>query len=280
MPLTSPRLWVVATPLGNPGDFSPRAREALKSADLVLVEDTRRASRLFAQHKIPAKKFLSFYEHNEHERQESLLELLRAGQTLALISDAGTPLLADPGYRLVRACRKEGIPVSPIPGPSAPAAALSVAGIPPIPYIFLGFLPRDQAGRERLFAAFAEAQASLVFFERKNRLKQSLALAHRALGARDMAICREMTKTHEEFLLIRLEEHDALSDNFLGEITVLVGPPETITRTPDDDVRQLLQTRLVPHEKPRDTVRRIQYAVQGWTTKELYALVSENRTES
>ena len=133
---TSPapgHLWIVATPLGNPGDLSPRAREVLAGADLILAEDTRRAGLLCSQCNIPARRFLSFHDHNESERQEEVLRLLRQGQNLALVSDAGTPLLADPGYRLVRACRAEGLPVSPVPGPSAPVTALSAAGIPPLP---------------------------------------------------------------------------------------------------------------------------------------------------
>ncbi|MDR2820210.1 MAG: 16S rRNA (cytidine(1402)-2'-O)-methyltransferase [Desulfovibrio sp.] len=277
MPLTSPRLWVVATPLGNPGDFSPRARNTLETADAVLAEDTRRASRLFAGIDIRVKRLLSFYEHNEKERQENALQMLRDGQTLAIISDAGTPLLADPGYRLVRACRKEGIQVSPVPGPSAPAAALCAAGIPPIPHTFLGFLPRDIAGRKALFAAFAHTPGSIVFFERKNRLKESLALAHRVLNARDLAICRELTKINEEFILTRLEEYETLPDNFLGEITVIIGPPESTERAQREEVLRLLEAQAFPDEKPRDTARRIQYAAQGWSTKEIYALITANR---
>mgnify|MGYP000146363000 CR=1 FL=1 len=143
----------MATPLGNPGDLSPRAREVLAGADLILAEDTRRAGLLCSQCNIPARRFLSFHDHNESERQEEVLRLLRQGQNLALVSDAGTPLLADPGYRLVRACRAEGLPVSPVPGPSAPVTALSAAGIPPLPYTFLGLfrrvMPRAAAPRSR-----------------------------------------------------------------------------------------------------------------------------------
>lgn len=172
----------MATPLGNPGDLSPRAREVLAGADLILAEDTRRAGLLCSQCNIPARRFLSFHDHNESERQEEALRLLRQGQNLALVSDAGTPLLADPGYRLVRACRAEGLPVSPVPGPSAPVTALSAAGIPPLPYTFLGFLPRDAAGRRATLSAFARTPGSLIFFERKDRLRESLAQAAELLG--------------------------------------------------------------------------------------------------
>jgi len=183
---TSPapgHLWIVATPLGNPGDLSPRAREVLAGADLILAEDPRRAGLLCSQCNIPARRFLSFHDPNESERQEEVLRLLRQGQNLALVSDAGTPLLADPGYRLVRACRAEGLPVSPVPGPSAPVTALSAAGIPPLPYTFLGFLPRDAAGRRATLSAFARTPGSLIFFERKDRLRESLAQAAE-LGAK------------------------------------------------------------------------------------------------
>lgn len=279
MPLTSPRLWIVATPLGNPGDLSPRARETLEGADLILAEDTRRAANLCARCGIHGRRFLSFYDHNEAERQEEVLRLLREGRNLALISDAGTPLLADPGYRLVRACRKEGLPVSPVPGPSAPIAALSAAGIAPLPYTFLGFLPRDAAGREKLLAAFAHAPGSLIFFERKDRLQESLALAARILGGRDLAVCRELTKTHEEFILGRLDKDGGMSPELpmplLGEITVIIGPPEQPERTPREEAAQLARMELARGGKPREVARRVQSGARGWSSKEIYALLRD-----
>jgi len=273
MPLISPRLWIVATPLGNPDDLSLRAREVLAAADLILAEDTRRAARLCAQCGLEGRRFLSFHDHNETERQEEVLRLLRDGHSLALISDAGTPLLADPGYRLVRACRREGLPVSPIPGPPAPAAALSAAGIPPLPYTFLGFLPRDTSGRENLLTAFAHVPGSLVFFERKDRLGESLAVAARILGPREVAVCRELTKAHEEFILLRLENSQTmLPDTLLGEITVIIGPPEVVERTPRPQVENLLHMEMQHGGKPRQVARRVQEAVHGWSGKEIYAL--------
>ena len=175
---------MVATPIGNALDFSPRARMALESCDLVLAEDTRRTLALCRELGVRVKAVESFHDHNEQEKEPLMLARLQAGQDLALVSDAGTPLVADPGYRLCRACRRQGIAVHPVPGPSAPAAALSAAGIPPLPHCFLGFLPRDEAGRRRLFASFAKVPATLVFFERKDRLKDSLALALDELGPR------------------------------------------------------------------------------------------------
>ena len=274
MPLNANRLWIVATPLGNPGDLSPRAREVLASADLVLAEDTRRTARLLRECGLEVRRLLSFHDHNEAERQEGVLRLLREGQSIALVSDAGTPLLADPGYRLVRACRKEGLAVSPLPGPSAPVAALSAAGIPPLPHSFLGFLPRDASGRDSLFTAFAHVPGALIFFERKDRLKESLAQAARILGPRELAVCRELTKEHEEFIVGRLEESAQLPDELLGEITVIVGPPEHTERTPREEVLLLANAELAEGGKPRQVARRVQDAVRGWSGKEIYALLT------
>lgn len=276
MPSTSPRLWIVATPLGNPGDLSPRAREILETADLVLAEDTRRAAALFRRLGLPPRRFLSFYEQNEEDRREEALAALRSGAQVALISDAGTPLVADPGYRLVRACRREGLPVSPVPGPSAPVAALSAAGLAPLPFTFLGFLPRDVAGRRALFRAYAAVPGSLIFFERKDRLGESLALARDLLGPRELAICRELTKTHEEFLLGRLEDADALAGDLLGEITVIVGPPESAPgRADEKEARACLRALLDRGMKPREAAREAHGRLPGWSVKELYALTTE-----
>ena len=274
MPLNANRLWIVATPLGNPGDLSPRAREVLASADLVLAEDTRRTARLLRECGIETRRLLSFHDHNESERQEGVLRLLREGQCVALVSDAGTPLLADPGYRLVRACRKEGLAVSPLPGPSAPVAALSAAGIPPLPHSFLGFLPRDASGRDALFTAFAHVPGALIFFERKDRLMESLAQSARILGPRELAVCRELTKEHEEFIVGRLEDSHQLPDELLGEITVVVGPPEHTERTPREAVLKLANAELAQGGKPLHVVLRVQDSVRGWSGKEIYALLT------
>ena len=171
MSLTSPKLWVVATPLGNPGDLSPRAREVLEGADMVLAEDTRRAGLLCQRCGVKAKRFMSFHDHNEESKLDEVLGLLNGGRTLALISDAGLPLVADPGYRLVRACRAAGIPVSVVPGPSAPVTALAGSGIAPQPT----FLPRrrraeqptsgeglDLTPKEKRWAALGAMKAVLV----------------------------------------------------------------------------------------------------------------------
>ncbi len=280
MPLTSPihikeqavQLWVVATPLGNTGDLSPRAQEILQHVDIVLAEDTRRAGLLFQRCMLKAQSFMSLHDHNEEDRCKELLELFAAGKTFALISDAGTPLMADPGFRLVRLCRQEGIKVSMAPGPSAPIAALMGAGIAPQPFTFFGFLPRDASAKESTLAPFIQVPSTLVFFERKDRLHDTLALALRLLGPRELCVARELTKTHEEFIITRLEEYATIAEDLKGEITVVVGPPEGEVRTPEAQVMQLMAEEMARGGKPREVSRRVQNRVQGWTSKEIYLL--------
>lgn len=277
MPSTPPKLWIIATPLGNPEDLSPRARETLANADLVLAEDTRRAARLFAQCGLRARKIISFFEHNEQERQPEILKVLENGASIALITDAGTPLLADPGYRLVRACRQNGFSVSPVPGPSAPVAAISAAGIAPIPFTFLGFLPRGAKGREKLFLDFSSTPGSLVFFERKDRLEESLEMASRILGPREMAICRELTKTYEEFITGKLANFRQLAAGLLGEITVVIGPPEFIAQMPEDKVLEIFTNELAKGVKPRKAAALAHPQCPGWTVAEIYALAARHK---
>lgn len=270
-------LWVVATPLGNPGDLSPRAAEILNRADLILAEDTRRAGLVCQRCGISPKAFMSFHEHNEVERQERVLDELKAGKELALISDAGTPLLADPGYRLVRACREAGIKVSPVPGPSAPLAALSASGIPPQPFTFLGFLPRKSSEKNKIFQSFAKIKTTLVFFERKDRLKECLQDAYEALGSREFCIARELTKTYEEFILSRLELYEQLSDDFKGEITVIIGPPENTGRLSLEDLELLVIEGLKGGLKARDLAKELKNEAQGWTSKEIYEFIQNQK---
>lgn len=238
----------------------------------MLAEDTRRAGLLLSQCGIKPKNLASFHDHNEEERQAGVMALLGEGKNIALVSDAGTPLLADPGYRLARECRKKGIQVSPVPGPSAPVAALSAAGIPPLPFTFLGFLPRTAGARGELFSAYAQVPGSLVFFERKDRLAESLAQAYEILGSREMAICRELTKIHEEFIIGRLKNGPELAAGLLGEITVIIGPPEKTRRASEEEALAVLRRFLDAGLKPRNAAREASRECPGWTAKELYSL--------
>lgn len=267
------RLWIVATPLGNLGDFSPRARETLAQADLILAEDTRRAGRLLHGAAIADKAFLSFHEHNEQERLPQVLDLLSQGLQVALVSDAGTPLLADPGYRLVAACRQAQIPVVPIPGPSAPITALMASGLPPYPFIFLGFLPRRQGEILNLWQQFKDVQATLVYFERKNRIERSLALAFEVLGVRDFCLARELTKKHEEFINGQLGQPLELDVQLLGEFTVVLGPPQTKVPSSRAEVQALIEQWTKQRLRPKDVVRKVREQTCGWSAKDIYSLV-------
>ncbi len=274
MPSTSPKLWIVAIPLGNHGDLSPRARTVLENVDFVLAEDTRRAGLFCQRCQVRVTRFMSLHDHNEEKRCQEIIHMLEEGMTAALISDAGTPLMADPGYRLVRACRQAGLAVSMVPGPCAPIAALMAAGIAPQPFTFFGFLPRDAAAQEELFLPFITVPSTLVFFERKDRLHNTLRLAHTLLGARDMVIARELTKTHEEFICTTLDAWENVPIDIKGEITVVLGPPLGNIRTTQEDVLAILATEIAQNNnsKGRDTARRVQHKVTGWTTKEIYLL--------
>lgn len=270
-----PGLYVVATPIGNVEDCSPRARAVLAGADLVLAEDTRRLFALARELGLRVKEARSFHDHNERDREEEALRAIRDGRIVALVSDAGTPLVADPGFRLVTACRREGLTVHPVPGPSAPVTALSGAGIPPIPHTFLGFAPRDAAARSRFFAPFARVPSTLVFFDRKDRLEGTLREAARVLGSRQVCVCRELTKSHEEFLPCRLEDESTWPRDLLGELTVIVGPPEEEEKTPKEDVVALLSGRS-GEMKPRALAKEIASRVSGWSVSEIYDLLTRS----
>ena len=271
---TSPILWLVAMPLGNPGDLSPRAREILSHADAVLAEDTRSAGLVCRRCDVAVRRFVSFHERNEVERGSEIVAWLREGARLALISDAGMPIVSDPGYRLVRLCREAGIPVSVIPGPSAPLTALAGSGIAPLPFTFLGFLPRNAAGRKKLFSFFTRTPGSLVFFERKDRLASSLADAHAVLGQRELCIARELTKTHEEFISTYLSDFEQVSAGLLGELTVVLGPALKFCKDPETKVWAVLREEQERGGRPKEITRRAQGRLYGWTGSELYALLT------
>jgi len=287
-PALAPGLYVVATPIGNAGDLSPRAADVLTRAHVVLAEDTRRAGLFFRRQGLVRQAarsgFFSLHEHNEAGRIPQVLEMIAQGQAVALISDAGTPVLSDPGFRLVRACRLGGCRVTSLPGPFAPAVALSASGLPPAPFTFLGFLPRQKGQAQKLLARHAATGASLIFFERKDRLAATLALAAGALGDREFAVCRELTKQYEEFILGRLGALSAAPLDVLGEVTVIIGP-EALGQLSFDaaqapggaDPKALLATVIaeecVRGGKPREVARRIAERIPGLGVKEAYELL-------
>jgi 16S rRNA (cytidine1402-2'-O)-methyltransferase len=222
------RLLVVATPIGNLGDLSPRAREAFERADLVACEDTRRTGALLA-HLGLRRPLVSLHEHNERQRLPRLLAALSAGRVVALVSDAGTPLLSDPGFLLVREAAARSIPVEPVPGPSAVLAALVASALPPYPFTFAGFPPPKPGRRRTFYRSLAGLGHTLVVFESPHRLAASLADALEELGDRPAALARELTKLHEEVLRGPLSELAAeirARQAVKGEFVLVVGPPD------------------------------------------------------
>lgn len=202
---TPGKLIVVATPIGNLDDLTRRARQAFETADLVACEDTRRTGRLLAGLGIK-RRLVSLHEHNERARLPQILAALEEGKTVALVSDAGTPLLSDPGFLLVREAIAQGVGVEPIPGASAVLAALIVSGLPPHPFTFAGFPPPKSGKRRRFYRRFAELDHTVVYFESPHRLIASLEDAVDVLGDRRAAVARELTKLHEEVLRGSLAE--------------------------------------------------------------------------
>lgn len=220
------RLFVVGTPIGNLADVSDHVRTALAEADLIACEDTRRTGGLLAKLGIEgAGRLVSYHEHNERQRTPELVEKLQSGSTIALVSDAGTPLISDPGYRLVDAALEAGVPVEPVPGPSAVMAALSVAGVPPLPFTFLGFLPKKGKARTQMLESIKTAPHTSVFFESPQRIARTLEQLGERTGERTVAVCRELTKLHNEVVrgtAAEVQAALAARGDVKGEITVVV----------------------------------------------------------
>ena len=220
------RLFVVATPIGNLGDATPRSIEVLRSVDAIAAEDTRRTRKLLAHFGITTR-LLAYHDHNEERASRELLERIEGGEDIALVSDAGTPLVADPGYRLVSSCAERGLEVVAVPGPSAVVAALSIAGLPPQPFHFAGYLPRKSGQRRTRLASLAGLPCTVVYYESPNRITAALRDMHEVLGDRKAVVARELTKVHEEVLRGTLGELSAVAErrNLKGEIVVVVGGP-------------------------------------------------------
>jgi 16S rRNA (cytidine1402-2'-O)-methyltransferase len=223
--LAAGKLFVVGTPIGNLGDITLRALETLKSADLIACEDTRRTQKLLNHYKIETPT-ISYHEHNEMTRAPELILEMEEGSAVALVSDAGTPVLSDPGFRLVHLAVRHKIPVIPIPGPSALVAALTAAGLPMNEFIFTGFLPAKKSARRRTLTALAEVDKTIVFYEAPHRILEALRDIYDILGDREMVVAREVTKLHEEFLRGPLAKvRERLKERPpKGELTVILGP--------------------------------------------------------
>lgn len=234
----SGRIYVVATPIGNLGDFPPRAIEVLRGCDLLLCEDTRHTRRLLDHFGIRVRT-QSFHDHNEDTLAAPILERVRGGETVGLVSDAGLPLLADPGFPLVRLAREQGVPVTPVPGPFAGALALAASGIAPVPFTFWGFSPHRAGERRRFWERVIASGMTGVVYESPHRLIDSLGDLDELAPDVPLTVAREMTKMYEEFLhgtpssvRSQLRERDSIK----GEITLVVAPVEgEREEAPDDD---------------------------------------------
>jgi 16S rRNA (cytidine1402-2'-O)-methyltransferase len=268
------RLWIVATPIGNLDDLSPRAAAVLKNAAIVAAEDTRHSAPLLARAG-SAARVVALHEHNECEQAGRLVDAIRAGGDVALISDAGTPLVSDPGFRLVRAVREAGFAVSPVPGPCAAIAALSVAGLPSDRFVFEGFLPAKASARRERLQALASEPRTLIVYESSHRIAESLADAADVLGAaREAVLARELTKVFETVIAAPLGEIAARvaadADQRRGEFVLLVGGAADA----DADARLAEGRRvfaLLREELPPAKAAKLAAAITGAARKELYA---------
>ena len=246
-------IYLICTPIGNLNDISLRSIEILKSSDLIYAEDTRKAQKIFERHKIHKKSF-SFNDHNERSKTKSIIKEARAGKTISLISDAGAPLISDPGYILVNECIKENIEYSVIPGPSSVINSLLLSGLPINKFMFLGFLPRKDSERKKVFENNLKNDATLVFFESPKRLIKTLSVMKNIYpSTRQVVICREMTKKHEEVIRGSIcEIYKQVSTRDLkGEICLLIeGDKDLIESSMDlnNEIKDLVLENMTPND--------------------------------
>jgi 16S rRNA (cytidine1402-2'-O)-methyltransferase len=264
-------LYLVATPIGNLRDISLRALETLAAADVIACEDTRVTIRLLDHYGL-ATALVPYHEHNAATARPKLLARLAAGEAVALVSDAGTPLVSDPGFKLVRAARAAGHAVTTVPGASAALAALVCAGLPTDRFFFEGFLPIKDGQRRTRIAELARVPATLIFYESGPRLARTLSALAEGLGAREAAICRELTKLHEE---VRRSDLAALARAYdqgaetRGEIVIVVAPPETVDKPADPEEIDALLRRALRRTSVKDAAGEVA-AATGRSRREIY----------
>jgi 16S rRNA (cytidine1402-2'-O)-methyltransferase len=269
----APGLHIVATPIGNLGDLSPRAADTLRKADLILAEDTRVTGKLLAH--IGAKVPMRRYDDHTSEQERERIVADLGERAIALVSDAGTPLISDPGYKLVRGARSAGHAIHTVPGPSAAVAALTLAGLPTDRFLFVGFLPAKAKARTDAINEIAALRATLVLYESGPRLADTLGALAAELGAREAAVAREITKLHEECVTGTLGE---LADRYRdsapkGEIVIVVGPPSVTVEASDDDLNVALDealSRLSPSRAAAEVAEKLNVP-----RKRAYALALE-----
>jgi 16S rRNA (cytidine1402-2'-O)-methyltransferase len=267
-------LYVVGTPIGNVDDLTARARKVLASVDVIAAEDTRRIKGLLSTIAAEAR-VIAYYEHNEEKRVPELIELLASGADVALVSDAGTPLISDPGWRLVRAARAAEIDVVPIPGPSAALVALSVAGLPTDRFVFEGFLPRREAARAARLRELNAEKRTLVFFEAVHRMTATMAALAEQLGSnRQAVVARELTKTHEQVrggTLGELASELGSLIPLLGEFVIVVAG-DLSEVAPDEARAKEIYAALAAELEPSKALK-LTASITGLPRNELYRLV-------
>jgi 16S rRNA (cytidine1402-2'-O)-methyltransferase len=273
-------LYLVATPVGNLEDVTLRALRILKEVDLIACEDTRYTARLLTRYGIGTPRE-SYHKFNEDSRTPRLIQMLQEGKNIALVSDSGTPLVSDPGYELVAACRNEGIQVIPIPGPSAAIAALIGSGLPSDSFYFAGFLPARGALRKRKLEELAGIPATLIFYEAPHRLLAALEDLITVFGGRRASIARELTKIHEEFLHGTLPELLAILQSrprIQGEITLVVDRGEAIAAASifPDSIKQHLEEEIERTGSARNEALKSIAKQRGITRKEAYNMLIDD----
>ena len=265
-----PGLYIVSTPIGNMDDISLRALDTLAGVDRIACEDTRHTGKLLERHGINAR-LLPYHEHDAEHMRPAIMARLTHGETLALVSDAGTPLISDPGYKLVRKVIASGIYVTALPGPSAALMALTLSGLPSDRFMYAGFLPPKSGARRKALGELAAINATLIIFESPRRLAASLADMTEMLGVRDIAVAREMTKLHEEVVrgdLAYLAAHYADISAPKGEIVIVVGPPAAPPELTDEFLDARL-TELLQSASVRDAASQLA-AESGLARRDLY----------
>ncbi|WP_417534571.1 16S rRNA (cytidine(1402)-2'-O)-methyltransferase [Marinobacterium stanieri] len=275
--MSEPVLYIVATPIGNLADLSERAREVLGSVDHVAAEDTRHSGRLLAHFNIKVP-MISVHDHNERQRAEHVINLLRNGESIALVSDAGTPLISDPGFHLVRAVREAGFRVSPVPGSCAFVAALSASGLPSDRFQFIGFLPAKSGARLQALEALSENTETLVFYESTHRIVDSLKAMSEAFGGdRYAVVARELTKTfetiHGDNLEGLLEWIQADANQQRGEFVVLVQGAEKVLDDESINPEAERILRILAKEMPPKKAAGVAAEITGYKKNRLYQLL-------
>ncbi len=272
-------LYIIATPIGNLQDISARALDILRETDIVAAEDTRMAKKLFSLLGLPLnKKFIKYEDHSEEKQSQVLIDLIDAGSAVALVSDAGSPLISDPGYKLVRKCREQGVYVTAIPGACAVITALQLSGLPTNRFMFAGFIPNKDKARADLFDELKNIDTTLIFYETAPRLLKTLEQADTVFGTREIAVARELTKMYEEVITGSFAEVITrfTTDEPRGEFVLMIAPP-TVTEHKLEDVRDILKARL--RETSLKTAVKEICEQYSFSKNDVYALALELKDE-